>query len=142
MDVERGTFVQDDPKKIARTLERDAKQSTRRKLPPERSALSMLTFYINRAGKNLGAAQRSILEQAKAILHEHAQAESAEAKSRTKVGGRKTAAKKTVRKTLKKVEKEPLEVVVKKTVTATKTAKKMAKNTVANEPVARRKKAA
>ena len=128
MDVERGTFVQDDPKKIARTLERDAKQSTRRKLPPERSALSMLTFYINRAGKNLGAAQRSILEQAKAILHEHAQAESAEAKSRTKVGGRKTAAKKTVSGARRKT-------TAKKT-TAKKTT---AKKTTAKKKTARRR---
>jgi|GEM_PF-1217924 len=94
IDVERGTFVQRDPKKIARTLERDAEESTRRKLPPERSALSMLTFYINRAGKNLGAEQRSILERAKAILHEHAQAESAEAKKPASGALKKTIAKK------------------------------------------------
>ena len=70
MDIASGTFKQTDPKKIARALERDAAASTRRKSPPYRSAMSMLSFYINRAGKNLTAKQRRVLEDAKDVLRE------------------------------------------------------------------------
>jgi len=58
-------FTWKDPKRIARSLRRSAQQSKRRKADPYRSALSMLTFYINRAGKNLPATRRKILKQAK-----------------------------------------------------------------------------
>jgi putative cell wall-binding protein len=68
MDVARGTLSSRDPKRIAEALEHDAEKSTRRKSTPYRSAMSMLSFYINRAGKNLPAAQRKVLEQAKEIL--------------------------------------------------------------------------
>jgi hypothetical protein len=70
MDVAGGTFKQRDPKKIARALEHDAERSTRRKSSPYRSAMSMLTFYINRAGSNLSAEQRDLLERAKAVLRQ------------------------------------------------------------------------
>lgn len=70
MDVERGTFASNDPAKIARALERDAEASHRRKSSPYRSAMSMLTFYINRAGKNLSAKHRRVLEAAKDVLRE------------------------------------------------------------------------
>jgi len=68
LDLEPGVFSWDDPKKIARSLKRSAQVSRRRKAPPFQSAMSMLNFYINRAGKNLNSKQRRILEQAKKEL--------------------------------------------------------------------------
>lgn len=68
LDLEPGVFTWRDPKHIAMSLKRSAELSTRRKAEPYRSALSMLTFYINRAGRNLPAEQRKILERAKAEL--------------------------------------------------------------------------
>ena len=68
LDLESGVFNFDDPKRIAASLKRSAEQSRRRKAEPYRSALSMLVFYINRAGKNLSAERRQTLEQAKAEL--------------------------------------------------------------------------
>ncbi len=68
LDLEEGVFTWKDPKRIANSLKRSAEASTRRKAPPFRSAMSMLVFYINRAGKNLDAEQRQILEQAKVAL--------------------------------------------------------------------------
>jgi hypothetical protein len=68
MDVEKGTFASDDPEKIARAVEGDAERSSRRKSTPYRSAMSMLTFYINRGGKNLTAKHRKVLEDAKDVL--------------------------------------------------------------------------
>jgi hypothetical protein len=65
LDLDRGVFTWKDPKRLARSLRRSAQQSKRRKADPYRSALSMLTFYINRAGKNLPATRRKILKQAK-----------------------------------------------------------------------------
>ena len=65
LDLDRGVFTWKDPKRIARSLRRSAQQSKRRKADPYRSALSMLTFYINRAGKNLPSTRRKILKQAK-----------------------------------------------------------------------------
>ncbi len=68
LDLEQGVFTWKDPKKIARSLQASAEASKRRKSPPFRSAMSMLVFYINRAGKNLDEDQRQILEQAKKEL--------------------------------------------------------------------------
>jgi Protein of unknown function (DUF3175) len=65
LDLEPHIFEADDPKRIAASLKRSAELSRRRKAEPFRSAMSMLTFYINRAGKNLDAAQRQVLEAAK-----------------------------------------------------------------------------
>lgn len=65
LDLEEGVFTWDDPRRIARSLKRSALQSTRRKAPPLRSAMSMLVFYINRAGTNLPDSRRQILERAK-----------------------------------------------------------------------------
>ena len=65
LDLEAGVFALEDPRKIARSLKRSAEQSTRRKAPPFRSAMSMLVFYVNRAGANLTTAQRRRLEAAK-----------------------------------------------------------------------------
>lgn len=68
LDLKRGVFKQTSAKKIASSLKRSAEQSSRRKSGAYRSALSMLTFYINRAGKNLPKAERDRLERAKAEL--------------------------------------------------------------------------
>lgn len=65
LDLESGVFALDDPREIAASLKRSAESSTRRKTDPFRSAMSMLTFYINRAGRQLPAADRERLEQAK-----------------------------------------------------------------------------
>ncbi len=65
LDLEQDVFAQDDPKAIASSLKRSADSSQRRKGEPFRSAMSMLTFYINRAGKNLPAKQHQVLEAAK-----------------------------------------------------------------------------
>jgi hypothetical protein len=65
LDLTAGVFTLSDPKRIAASLKRSALKSRRRKADPFRSALSMLTFYINRAGKNLPAARRKTLRRAK-----------------------------------------------------------------------------
>ncbi len=65
LDLEGGVFKSDDPERIAESLERSAKASHRRKSSPFRSAMSMLTFYINRAGHSLPASRRKVLEKAK-----------------------------------------------------------------------------
>ena len=68
LDLERGVFTKSDPRAIARSLKRSAERSRRRKSDPYRSAMSMLTFYVNRAGKQLSASQRRKLERAKEEL--------------------------------------------------------------------------
>jgi hypothetical protein len=69
LDLEEGVFTRDDPKKIAASLARSAEDSIRRKArTPYQSAMSMLNFYINRAGKNLKPQRREILEKAKLEL--------------------------------------------------------------------------
>jgi hypothetical protein len=65
LDLSKGVFTGKDPKRIAASLKRSAERSRRRKADPFRSALSMLTFYINRAGKNLPAERRRTLMRAK-----------------------------------------------------------------------------
>jgi hypothetical protein len=70
MDLTPGVFEQEDPRAIARSLKHSAESSTRRKAPPFRSAMSMLVFYINRAGKNLPQQRVDILEQAKDELRD------------------------------------------------------------------------
>ena len=66
--LEEGVFTWDDPALIARSLKRSAQKSTRRKSEPFRSAMSMLNFYMNRAGKNLPAERKRILNRAKMEL--------------------------------------------------------------------------
>jgi len=68
LDLEQGVFSGTDPKAIARSLKRSAERSRRRKSDPYRSAMSMLTFYINRAGHKLGARRKRVLERAKGEL--------------------------------------------------------------------------
>lgn len=70
LDLKNGVFKLKDPRAIARSLSRSAQASRRRKSEPYRSAMSMLTFYINRAGERLGGAQRRRLEKAKDALRE------------------------------------------------------------------------
>jgi hypothetical protein len=65
LDLKKGVFSKRSPKAIALSLKRSAERSRRRKSDPYRSAMSMLTFYINRAGDTLSAAQRKRLEAAK-----------------------------------------------------------------------------
>src|SRR6059058_2412972 len=70
LDLDQGVFSKDDPRSIARSLKRSADRSKRRKSDPFRSAMSMLTFYINRAGKQLSKTRRKRLEAAKEELRE------------------------------------------------------------------------
>src|SRR5438128_1546707 len=68
LDLESAVFQGRDPRRIARSLKRSAEASKRRKGTAYQSAMSMLTFYINRAGRGLGARQKRVLERAKAEL--------------------------------------------------------------------------
>jgi hypothetical protein len=68
LDLERSVFTWKDPARIARSLKRSAQRSHRRKSEPYRSAMSMLTFYINRAGDSLSGSQRRVLERTKREL--------------------------------------------------------------------------
>jgi hypothetical protein len=65
LDLERRAFTFRDPKRIARSLKRSAERSKRRKASPFQSSMSMLNFYINRAGRNLPASRKRVLTQAK-----------------------------------------------------------------------------
>jgi hypothetical protein len=68
LDLDNGVFTWKDPRRIARSLKRSAERSRRRKADPYRSALSMLVFYINRAGRNLPQSRKKVLERAKSEL--------------------------------------------------------------------------
>jgi hypothetical protein len=68
LDLDRGVFTLKSPKEIAASLKRSAERSRRRKAGAYRSALSMLTFYINRAGRSLPASRKSVLNKAKGEL--------------------------------------------------------------------------
>jgi len=68
LDLEKGVFTWKNPKKIAQSLKKSAEKSNRRKSSPFQSAMSMLNFYINRAGKKIDSKQGKILEQAKEEL--------------------------------------------------------------------------
>ena len=68
LDLDPGVFSRDDPRSIARSLKRSAERSRRRKSDAFRSAMSMLSFYINRAGKNLSKTRRERLQAAKEEL--------------------------------------------------------------------------
>jgi hypothetical protein len=68
LDLERKVFAKAKPEAIARSLKRSAERSRRRKVAPYRSAMAMLTFYINRAGKNLPRSRRDLLERTKVAL--------------------------------------------------------------------------
>lgn len=66
LDLEPQVFESNDPKHIAQSLKRSAEHSSRRKSSPFRSAMSMLTFYLNRAGKNLPATRRRTIGEGRA----------------------------------------------------------------------------
>ena len=68
LDLEQGVFTWNGPKRIALSLKKSALESTRRKAKPFQSAMSMLNFYINRAGKNLSQERKEILNKAKEEL--------------------------------------------------------------------------
>jgi hypothetical protein len=68
LTLDRGVFTGVDPRKIAASLKRSAERSRRRKGTPYQSAMSMLNFYLNRAGKNVSGKQRRVLERAKREL--------------------------------------------------------------------------
>ena len=68
LDLEEGVFTWNDPKKIATSLKKSAENSMRRKAGPFQSAMSMLNFYINRAGRNLASSRRKKLERVKIEL--------------------------------------------------------------------------
>jgi len=70
LDLESGVFSWDDPRKIALSLKQSADNSQRRKVEPFASAMAMLNFYINRAGRHLSVQQREVLEKAKNELRE------------------------------------------------------------------------
>jgi uncharacterized protein DUF3175 len=70
LDLERDVFKSNDPHKIALSLKRSAEHSKRRKGTPYQSAMSMLNFYINRAGKNLPKKRKRVFERAKDELRE------------------------------------------------------------------------
>ena len=70
LDLEAGVFSRSDPRSIARSLKRSADRSRRKKTDSFRSAMSMISFYINRAGKNLSKQRRQRLEMAKEKLRE------------------------------------------------------------------------
>ena len=70
LDLQQGIFESEDPDEIARSLKHSAEVSKRRKTDPFRSAMSMLTFYMNRAGKNLSNSQRRTLDAAKSKLRQ------------------------------------------------------------------------
>jgi hypothetical protein len=68
LDLEPGLFTWDDPRRIAASLKRSAQASRRRKTTPFASAMAMLNFYINRAGRNLPEERRQVLERTKEEL--------------------------------------------------------------------------
>jgi hypothetical protein len=70
LDLEENVFKKDNPREIAKSLKRSAERSKRRKAEPFRSAMSMLTFYLNRAGKNLSEERKETLEKAKDELRD------------------------------------------------------------------------
>lgn len=65
MDLEKDIFKSKDPKKIASSVKRSAEKSKRKKAGPFQSAMSMINFYENRAGDNLSAAQKKVLDKSK-----------------------------------------------------------------------------
>ena len=65
MDLERDIFKSKDPKKIAGSVKHSAEKSNRRKAGPFQSAMSMINFYENRAGNNLSAVQKKVLDASK-----------------------------------------------------------------------------
>ncbi len=102
LDLDSGVFTWSDPKRIARSLKKSAEASKRRKSSPAQSAMSMLNFYINRAGHNLPAKQLNILKKSKDELHKLFEKpgtarETARRKPAVRTGSRKAAGAKSKR---------------------------------------------
>jgi hypothetical protein len=91
LDLDRSVFTWKDPKRIASSLKRSAERSHRRKSAPYRSAMSMLTFYVNRAGGNLSASQRRVLERAKDELRRQYGRSKKVARGRARATSRQTS---------------------------------------------------
>ena len=97
LDLEPGVFTGRNARAIAQSLKRSAERSRRRKSEPFRSAMSMLTFHINRGGEGLSGSQRKVLERAKEELrklYQRAPAERAPSTTGRKAAGRKAASHK------------------------------------------------
>ena len=92
LDLEPGVFTRRAPRAIAQSLKRSAERSRRRKSEPFRSAMSMLTFHINRGGKGLSASQRRVLERAKDELRKLYGREPAKRAHRTRTGNARASA--------------------------------------------------
>ena len=88
LDLDKGVFTQDNPKKIAESLENSAEKSTRKKGTSYQSAMSMLNFYINRAGKNLPAKKKQVLTKARELLKEMHAADQAKTTAQSKTSTR------------------------------------------------------
>lgn len=97
LTLEEGVFKRKDPRGIASSLKRSADHSKRRKADPYRSAMSMLTFYINRAGKNMPAGQKRTLEKAKEELRRLYGKALRAAGGKRKGAGKKKAKRSTMR---------------------------------------------
>jgi hypothetical protein len=97
LTLEKGVFTRGSARSIAASLKRSAERSHKRKSSPYRSAMSMLTFYENRAGKTLPASSRRKLEAAKQELRE-LYGKTAKKKASKKTGRKKTAKRRTSRK--------------------------------------------
>jgi hypothetical protein len=92
LDLEKGVFRQRSARAIAASLKRSADRSRRRKTDPYRSAMSMLTFYVNRAGKGLSESRKRVLEAAKNELRSlYGRERSAVRKPASRHAGRATA---------------------------------------------------
>jgi hypothetical protein len=90
LDLQRGAFTLRSPKCIAQSLKRSAERSRRRKSAPYRSAMSMLTFYLNRAGRDLPASRRKVLNEAKDELRQFADERGTRRKTSRKRNARKS----------------------------------------------------
>jgi hypothetical protein len=96
LTLEQGVFKQNNPRAIASSLKRSADRSKRRKSEPYRSAMSMLSFYINRAGRNMPARRRRTLEKAKDELRSlYGEQPRAKAARKKRAPAKKTSARKT-----------------------------------------------
>lgn len=106
LTLEDGVFKHSDPREIALSLKRSADSSKRRKATPFQSAMSMLTFYINRAGTGLGSTERKRLDRAKDELREIYGREEApaskQAAKKASPGAARVSRKKSARKSTKK----------------------------------------
>ena len=103
LDLKKGVFTSGSPRKVAHSLERSAGASRRKKGTAYQSAMSMLNFYINRAGKNLPASKKKILEKAKEILKEDYAREQQKAPAKKPAAGKTKSGAKRSRAHAKKV---------------------------------------